>query len=102
MTLSPNTGQAAAGPACKGLDPEQFFPKPWQLTPVTAPPSTVERQALRVCVQCPVREECLDRDLEECTAPSQVVGVRGGLRQSDRRALYVKRYGHRARNGADQ
>ena len=107
MSVSLKTALAAPaagpseGPACKGMG-DVFFPKAWQVTPVTAPPSTAERKALAVCGRCPVREWCLAQDLKECTSPSQVLGVRGGLRQSERRALYVERYGRRPRNGAGQ
>lgn len=91
---------ASEGPACKGMD--IFFPKSRQVTPVTAPPSAAEWKALQVCARCPVREWCLAQDLRECTAVSQVLGVRGGLRQSERRALYIERYGRRPRNGAQK
>ncbi|WP_408058146.1 WhiB family transcriptional regulator [Streptomyces clavifer] len=106
MKLSTNAVLAASPrpvgvPACKGLDPELFFPEPWQVTPVTAPPSGAERAALQVCDRCPVREWCLSRDLEECTVASRIQGVRGGLRQSDRRELHTRLFGLRPRNGAE-
>lgn len=85
---------------CKGLD--IFFPKPWEQTSVAALPSAEERKALQVCAQCPVREWCLAQDLAECTATSQILGVRGGLRQSERRALFLELNGRRPRNGAER
>ena len=109
MTLSLTTSQLATlagpveGPACRGIkSPELFFPNRWQVTPVTAPPSTAERKALQVCAGCPVRKRCLAQDLAECTTSSQVQGVRGGMRQSERRALYVELNGRRPRNGAQR
>lgn len=81
-------GPAPAGtPACAG-DPDTFFPPAWALTPVTAPPSRQEQAALDVCADCPVRDWCLARDLEECTTAARIVGVRGGMRQAERRALH--------------
>ncbi|MEV7252583.1 WhiB family transcriptional regulator [Streptomyces cyaneofuscatus] len=91
----------AGVPACQGIDPDMFFPYPSE--PGNGP-TAAERAALGICAGCPVREWCLARDLEECPTTYQVVGVRGGMRQADRRALHVKRYGVRApyRAGADR
>ena len=83
--------------ACKGLS-DLFFPK---ASNAADAPSRAERTALELCATCPVREWCLERDLEECTVASRIVGVRGGLREADRRALHVQRYGVRARHGAE-
>ncbi|MFD7718994.1 WhiB family transcriptional regulator [Streptomyces sp. NPDC059814] len=107
MTLSVSARQlsAGAGPAeataCEGLDPELFFP---EASDPSHRPSPAERVALAVCAGCPVRDWCLDRDLEECPTTYQVVGVRGGMRQADRRALHVQRHGVRApyRAGAER
>ncbi|MGW7711601.1 WhiB family transcriptional regulator [Streptomyces sp. NPDC054771] len=78
-------GPAVGIPACKGMDPELFFP---EASPASGPPSVEEREALKICAGCPVRAWCLARDLEECTVTSRIVGVRGGMRQADRRALH--------------
>ncbi|MEU9568210.1 WhiB family transcriptional regulator [Streptomyces sp. NPDC048161] len=91
--LTRSAGPAAGIPACKGMDPELFFPA---ASYATAGPSPQEREALAVCAGCPVREWCLDRDLEECSVASRIVGVRGGMRQADRRALHGRLYGVRA------
>ncbi|MEU4924559.1 WhiB family transcriptional regulator [Streptomyces parvus] len=100
MTTSTNTavlladGGPAGVPACAGMDPEVFFPA-YSSEPGNGP-TQEEREALAVCAGCPVRGWCLERDLEECPTTYQVVGVRGGMRQADRRALHVQRYGVRA------
>lgn len=80
--------ERSGGPACVGVDPETFFPPPWELTPVEREASPAEREALAVCAGCPVQSWCLARDLEQCSVPSRVRGVRGGMRQSERRALH--------------
>ncbi|MGW4221719.1 WhiB family transcriptional regulator [Streptomyces bacillaris] len=83
----------AGVPACAGIDPDTFFPYPSE--PGNGP-TAAEREALDICAGCPVREWCLERDLAECPTTYQVVGVRGGMRQADRRTLHVERYGVRA------
>lgn len=98
MTLSLNARQLSGGagpvgdPACAGLDPELFFP---EASDPSHGPSPAERVALAVCAGCPVRDWCLDRDLEECSTTSRIVGVRGGLRQADRRALHQSSRGRK-------
>ncbi|MFJ5658662.1 WhiB family transcriptional regulator [Streptomyces microflavus] len=107
MTLSTTAAALVADrgpagiPACKSVDPDVFFPYPSE--PGNRA-TQAERVALGICAGCPVREWCLARDLEECPTTYQVVGVRGGMRQADRRALHVERYGVRApyRAGADR
>ncbi|MEU0002381.1 WhiB family transcriptional regulator [Streptomyces microflavus] len=107
MKLSTNAAALAwsdgpdQAPACKGVNPNLFFPK---ASTESEGPSEAERKALALCAGCPVREWCLERDLDECTVTSRIVGVRGGLRAADRRALHVQRYGTRApyRAGADR
>ncbi|MEW1798144.1 WhiB family transcriptional regulator [Streptomyces niveus] len=92
-------GGAPAGgvAACTGVDPDLFFP---EASDAAGPASAAERAALAVCAGCPVRDWCLDRELDECTVASRIQGVRGGLRQADRRALHARLFGRRARNGA--
>lgn len=90
--LSTGTGPSEAT-ACEGLAPGIFFP---EASDPSHRPSPAEREALAVCAGCPVRAWCLARDLEECTTPTRIIGVRGGLRQADRRALYIQKYGRRA------
>lgn len=99
MTLSTSTavlladGGPAGVPACAGMDPDIFHSYPSE--PGNGATAS-EREALEVCARCPVRDWCLERDLTECPTTYQVVGVRGGMRQADRRALHVQRYGVRA------
>lgn len=87
-------GGPAGVPACAGMDPDIFHPS-YSSEPGNGP-TAEEREALAVCAGCPVRDWCLERDLEECPTTYQVVGVRGGMRQADRRALHVQRYGVQA------
>ncbi|MER5871946.1 WhiB family transcriptional regulator [Streptomyces sp. NPDC002044] len=86
--------------ACVGADPRLFFPKPQETTSGAAVPSESEREALTFCEECPVLAWCLASDLKQSSTPSKIIGVRGGMRQSDRRALYVRLFGRRPRNGA--
>ncbi|MEU5138099.1 WhiB family transcriptional regulator [Streptomyces californicus] len=98
MKLSTNAARLewSAGPqaetACTGRS-ELFFPKASQGCDA---PSRAERRALEICAGCPAREWCLERDLVESSTTDRIVGVRGGLREADRRALHVQRYGTRA------
>ncbi|WP_327267227.1 WhiB family transcriptional regulator (plasmid) [Streptomyces sp. NBC_01232] len=94
--------ERSGGAACVGVDPRVFYPEPWEMTAGAAVPSEAERKALGFCSQCPVRDWCLERDLADSSTPSKVLGVRGGMRQADRRVLHVKVFGKRARNGAQQ
>ncbi|MEV7417727.1 WhiB family transcriptional regulator [Streptomyces sp. NPDC089919] len=79
----------AEAPACQGagIDPDLFFP---EASHAAGPPSLAERRALLVCAGCPVRDWCLAREMAECTVETRINGVRGGLRQADRRALFVE------------
>ncbi|MER5417264.1 WhiB family transcriptional regulator [Streptomyces virginiae] len=86
--------------ACVNEDPHTFFPMPWEMTTGEVEPSEAERKALEICGRCPVLAWCLERDLNDSSAPSKIFGVRAGLRQGDRRALYVRLFGRRPQNGA--
>ncbi|MGH8918018.1 MAG: WhiB family transcriptional regulator, partial [Actinomycetes bacterium] len=90
------------GAACVGVDPKVFEPKPWETTSGDAGPSKAERTALEICRQCPVLAWCLSEDLTASSTPSKLVGVRGGMRQADRRALHVRLFGKPAQTGAQQ
>jgi len=64
--------------ACRGLDPELFFPVG------TAGPALLQiGRAKQVCAGCPVRAPCLDWAL----ATGQDAGVWGGTSEDERRAL---------------
>ncbi|MDA5283675.1 WhiB family transcriptional regulator [Streptomyces sp. Isolate_45] len=82
--------ERSGGPACVNTDPELFFPQPWEVTPVERKASPAEREALAVCAgcPCPVQSWCLAQDLDQSSTASVIIGVRGGLRQSERRALH--------------
>ncbi|MEU3778003.1 WhiB family transcriptional regulator [Streptomyces sp. NPDC032472] len=88
--------------ACVGEDPGIFFPQPWETTSGGAEPSEAERRALAICGRCPVLAWCLERDLNDSSTPSKILGVRAGMRQADRRALHVKLFGRRPRNGVQR
>ena len=63
---------------CKDEDPELFFP-----IGTTGPAATQIDEAKAVCMQCPVRMDCLEWAL----ATGQDAGVWGGLSEEERRAL---------------
>lgn len=63
---------------CREVDPDLFFPEKGE-------PST---QAKRICAQCPVRRQCLDKALER----GERHGIWGGESERARRAME-----HRAR-----
>lgn len=88
--------------ACAGEDPRLFYPQPWETTSGDTPASDAEREALAICERCPVLAWCLSEDLTGSSTPSKVIGVRGGMRQADRRALHVRLFGKRPKNGASK
>jgi WhiB family redox-sensing transcriptional regulator len=59
--------------ACRGMDPELFFPDRGEST----------EPAKAVCAACPVRAECLDYALTN----GERFGVWGGASERERRAL---------------
>ncbi|MPZ89723.1 MAG: WhiB family transcriptional regulator [Nitriliruptorales bacterium] len=63
----------ATGAACLQADPETFFPEKGGST----------REAKRICMQCTVREECLEYAL----ANDERFGIWGGLSERERRKL---------------
>ncbi len=63
---------------CKDEDPELFFP-----VGTTGPAAAQIDAAKAVCMECPVRIECLEWAL----ATGQDAGVWGGLSEDERRAL---------------
>ena len=58
---------------CAETDPEAFFPEKGGST----------REAKKICVQCPVRAECLEYAL----ANDERFGIWGGLSERERRRL---------------
>jgi WhiB family transcriptional regulator, redox-sensing transcriptional regulator len=71
---------------CKDEDPELFFP-----IGTTGPAAEQIERARAVCMQCPVREPCLEWAL----ATGQDAGVWGGTSEDERRAM--RRSGRRDR-----
>jgi len=63
--------------ACKGLDPDIFFP----------PSDDVALEAKAVCAQCPVRQHCLEYALTK----REHEGVWGGATEKERRRILRQR-----------
>lgn len=74
--------------ACRGEDPEQFFP-----TGQTGPWELVIDNAKAVCRRCPVREQCLTWALDN----HMNEGVWGGFTEKERQSI---RRGHTPRTPA--
>lgn len=75
-------------PVCATADPEAFFPEA-SASGLAQPPNRHERIALAMCEGCPLIESCLVREIREVPSVFQIRGIRAGLRQSERRALYL-------------
>lgn len=71
--------------ACRGVDPDLFFPGRGE---ATAP-------AKAVCATCPVRAECLNYAM----ANGEKFGIWGGLSERERRRLRSKRPDRTTRDG---
>lgn len=67
--------------ACRGCDPELFFPDRG------GPSTAIAAQAKAICAACPVRTECL----EEAIRDNEEYGVRGGMTPRERRRLRRER-----------
>lgn len=63
--------------ACRGVNPELFFPTRGDDT----------RVASRICSSCPVREECLEYAISHV----EKFGIWGGLSERERRRLRRQR-----------
>jgi WhiB family transcriptional regulator, redox-sensing transcriptional regulator len=70
-------GWATRG-ACRGKDPELFFPPS-----ARGPAARQLAEAKTVCASCPVRAQCLEFAL----ATGQDFGVWGGTSEDERRAI---------------
>jgi WhiB family redox-sensing transcriptional regulator len=77
--------------ACRGEDPELFFP-----ADSTGPALAQVAEAKRVCADCPVRQECLRFAL----STGQGYGIWGGLTEDERRKLRRRRQRAAARRPA--
>ncbi len=62
--------------ACRGFDPELFFP-----IGTSGPAATQIEEAKQVCAICPVREACLDWALRR----REGYGIYGGMTENERR-----------------
>ena len=71
-----------ADAACRGEDPELFFP-----IGSTGPVLAQIAEAKEVCARCPVRDACLDFAL----STGQAYGIWGGLTEDERRSLRRRR-----------
>ncbi|MFD3940234.1 WhiB family transcriptional regulator [Streptomyces sp. NPDC058618] len=85
-TLRPEPEDVVA--VCATTDPEAFFPEA-SASGLAQTPNRHERIALAMCEDCPLMARCLVREMQEVPSVFQVRGIRAGLRQSERRALYL-------------
>ncbi|HEY2579006.1 MAG TPA: WhiB family transcriptional regulator [Streptosporangiaceae bacterium] len=76
----------AARGACRGSDPELFFP-----IAHAGPAASQLAKARAICAQCPVQRECLEFAVES----GQDFGVWGGMSEGERRVLRRKQSRHR-------
>jgi WhiB family transcriptional regulator, redox-sensing transcriptional regulator len=72
--------------ACRGPETALFFPP--STTERRDERDARERRAKAICVQCPVRRECLDYAL----GVGEVHGIWGGLNETERRGLKETNY----------
>lgn len=72
---------------CRTTDPELFFPD--DCASLGVRPFRKERQAIKLCDGCPLIAACLVQEMREAPSVFQVTGVRAGLAQAERRALYL-------------
>ena len=66
--------------ACTGMDTDRFFPHRGDSQSITI-------AAKAICAGCPVQQQCLDYALDT----TEIVGIWGGLTESERRALRHER-----------
>lgn len=53
--------------------------------------TVTQREPARICLECPVRRECLEAALDEETRAIAVFGYRGGMGERGRRKIWKKR-----------
>jgi Transcription factor WhiB len=68
--------------ACRGEDPDLFFPHSW-----TGPSLTQIQQAKTICARCPVADTCLTTALADEGGAQDRYGIRGGLTGPERYSL---------------
>ncbi|MFF5707408.1 WhiB family transcriptional regulator [Streptomyces sp. NPDC012794] len=88
MTRNLSPAPEGAVTVCATTDPEAFFPEA-AASGLSQPPNRAERIALAMCDGCPLIAACLVQELREVPSVFQIRGIRAGLRQSERRALYL-------------
>lgn len=75
--------------ACRGADPELFFPAPppagrgKAVREALALAEVSTREAKAICDRCPVRRQCLQSAMER----GERHGIWGGLNEDERKAL---------------
>ncbi|WP_190175412.1 WhiB family transcriptional regulator [Streptomyces nitrosporeus] len=74
-------------PVCATIDPDEWHPE--NPSGLTSPPYQAERRAMALCAGCPIIDFCLVQELREVSSVEHVRGIRGGVRQADRQALYL-------------
>ncbi|MCB5182873.1 WhiB family transcriptional regulator [Streptomyces antimicrobicus] len=88
MTRSLRPAPEGAVAVCATTDPEAFFPEA-AASGLAQNPNRAERIALAMCDGCPLMDRCLVGEMRGVPSVFQVRGIRAGLRQSERRALYL-------------
>lgn len=90
MTLTVRLSPAAwtRHAACRGEDPDLFFPDPTQ--------TDRANRAVAICTSCPVHQDCLDEVLhiEGNSSLWHRHGIRGGLTPRERRDLALAPTAH--------
>ncbi|WP_031069184.1 WhiB family transcriptional regulator [Streptomyces sp. NRRL S-118] len=74
-------------PVCATTDPEAWHPE--HPSGLSTAPYKAEKRAMAMCQDCPLTDFCLLQELREVSSVEQVHGVRGGVRQAERQALYL-------------
>lgn len=82
-----------ADAACKGLDPDWWYPGGPDATPAKRSPRLADAPGIAICRTCPVRLSCLDHAI----ATREPDGIWGGLTPTSR-----DHYAARRRQAADR
>jgi len=88
-TATSSAAEPPASQACKGVDPDLFFPPTDSTSPLY--PNNAELVALEICAGCPLaqRTTCLAQQLT--AGPGAQWGVSGGMTAAQRKQLLDKR-----------
>lgn len=71
---------------CRGMDQNIFYPAEVADRDLRVTARAVYTEARKICLECPVRSECLAEAIEQGEIH---YGMRGGLSPSERRALIL-------------